>query len=209
MVKGCFLMDLGSGGSVSLTQETSSSLRIDHLSRVRFSNQAGGKGGDTENYTLRAETFCMADTPKNLVVDCSLNTKGALSTGRQYKGIIGNEIWSVYDIVLGLVHSAVWVKRNSNEETFTLSSTNHMVYVDRTDGTDGWIVNGLCRGGIAEKTGIELGDVIIAINNRPVKDITWAEQREGLGLKGETVYTVKKKDGRIVAYTLNIDKQII
>lgn len=209
VVNGWFLMDLGSGGSVSLTQETSSSLHIDSLPRAKFSTQAGGIGGGTEEYTLRAETFCMADTLKNLVIDCSLNTKGALSTGRSYKGIIGNEIWSVYDIVIDPVHSSVWVKRNANEASFSHSSTTHMAYVDRTDITDGWIVNGLYQGGIAEKAGIEVGDIIIAINNRPVKEITWAEQREGLGLKGETVFTVKKKDGRIVAYTLNIDKQII
>ena len=57
--------------------------------------------------------------------------------------------------------------------------------------------------------GIEVGDTIIAINNRPVKKITWEEQRKGLGLKGKTTYTVKKKDGKTVSYTLFIDKQII
>ena len=84
-----------------------------------------------------------------------------------------------------------------------------MAYIDRTDICDGWIVNGLYKGGIAEQAGIEIGDIIIAINNRPVKEITWEEQRKGLGLKVETVYTVKKKDGKTVSYTLFIDKQII
>jgi C-terminal processing protease CtpA/Prc len=63
--------------------------------------------------------------------------------------------------------------------------------------------------GIAEQAGIEIGDIIIAINNRPVKEITLEEQRKGLGLKGETVYTVKKQDGKTISYTLFIDKQII
>ena len=30
-------------------------------------------------------------------------------------GIIGNEIWSLYDIVLDPVSSSVWVKRNENQ----------------------------------------------------------------------------------------------
>ena len=45
--------------------------------------------------------------------------------------------------------------------------------------------------------------------NRPVKEITWEEQRKGLELQGETTYTVQKPDGQIVSYTLFIGKQII
>ncbi|WP_276879193.1 hypothetical protein [Bacteroides heparinolyticus] len=52
-------------------------------------------------------------------------------------------------------------------------------------------------------------DIIIAINNRLVKKITWEEQRKDLGLKGETIYIIKKANGKIISYTLFIDKQII
>ncbi len=44
-------------------------------------------------------------------------------------------------------------------------------FIDRTDICDGWIINGLYKGGIAEQAGIEIGDIIIAINDRPVKEI--------------------------------------
>lgn len=71
-----------------------------------------------------------------------------------------------------------------------------MATFDRTDIYEGWIVNGLYKGGIAEKAGIEIGDIIIAINNRPVKEITWEEQRKGLNLNGEVEYTVKKPTER-------------
>ena len=84
-----------------------------------------------------------------------------------------------------------------------------MAVVDRTDICDGWIVNGLYEGGIAQKAGFEIGDIILSINGRPVKDISWKEQREGLGLEGETIYTVKKKSGKTVTYTLFIKDQII
>ena len=42
-----------------------------------------------------------------------------------------------------------------------------------------------------------------------MKDIPWEEQRKGLDLQGETIYTVKKADGRTVVYTLFIDLPII
>ena len=84
-----------------------------------------------------------------------------------------------------------------------------MAVFGRTDICDGWIVNGLYKGGIAEQAGIEIGDVIIAINDRPVKEISWEEQRKGLNLKGETKYTVRKANGEVVTYTLFVQKQII
>ena len=146
----------------------------------------------------------MVDTLENLVIDCSLNKKGALSSGRPYVGIIGNEIWSLYDIILDPVHSSVWVKRNDNEGSYSRSSVTHMAVIDRTD-----ICDGLYKSGIAEQAGIEIGDIIIEINDRPVKEITWEEQRKGLGLKGKTEYTIKKRNGEIVTYVLYIRNPII
>ena len=75
----------------------------------------------------------MVDTLENIVIDYSLNEKGALSSDRPYIGIIGNEIWSLYDIVLDPVSSSVWVKRNENQGTYAQSSVTHMVTGDRTD----------------------------------------------------------------------------
>ena len=84
-----------------------------------------------------------------------------------------------------------------------------MAVIDRTDICEGWIINGLYKGGIAEQAGIEIGDIIIAINDRPVKEITWEEQRKGLGLNGKTEYTIKKRNGEIVTYVLYIRNPII
>lgn len=208
-VEGWFRMDLGSGSTITLSNETTSALNLAGVRKAYFETQAGGIGGSSEEFELRAEKFCMVDTLENLVIDCSLNKKGALSSGRPYVGIIGNEIWSLYDIILDPVHSSVWVKRNNNEGSYSRSSVTHMAVIDRTDICDGWIINGLYKGGIAEQAGIEIGDIIIAINDRPVKEITWEEQRKGLGLNGKTEYTIKKRNGEIVTYVLYIRNPII
>lgn len=208
-VQGWFRMDFGCGGSVILTNETTSKLQLDNVPKVYFTTQAGGVGGALEDMEMRASKFSLIDTFENIVIDCSLNEKGALSSNRPYLGIIGNEIWSLYDIILDPISSSVWVKRNADKGTYSKASTTHMAVFDRTDICDGWIVNGLYKGGIAEQSGFEIGDIILAINDRPVNEISWKEQREGLRLSGETKYTVKKKDGRIVTYILMISHQII
>ncbi len=208
-IEGWFRMDVGCGSTIILTNETARSLNLSNTPKAYFSTQAGGIGGGSDDVTIRAEKFCLADTLGNLVIDYSLNEKGALSSDRPYLGLIGNEIWSLYDIVIDPVGSAVWVKRNNNKGTYGRASVTHMATFDRTDICDGWIVNGLYKGGIAAQAGIEIGDIITAINGRPVKEIPWDEQRKGLGLKGQTTYTVKKADGSTATYTLLIDRQII
>lgn len=206
---GWFRMDLGCGSTIILTNEAVSSLNINDTPKAYFTTRAGGVGGGSNQVSIRAKQFCMTDTLKNIVIDYSINEKGALSFDRPYLGLIGNKIWSLYDIILDPENSSVWVKRNKNKGIYMLSSVTHMATIDRTDICEGWIVNGLYKDGIAEKAGFEIGDIIIAINNRPVKDITWEEQRNGFELCGKVEYTIKKSDGRIVTYTLFVDKQII
>ena len=125
-LEGWFRMDLGCGSTIILTNETASALNFVDVPKAYFRTQAGGIGGGSEEVTIRAAKFCMVDTLENLVIDYSLNEKGALSSDRPYIGIIGNEIWSLYDIVLDPVSSSVWVKRNENQGTYAQSSVTHM-----------------------------------------------------------------------------------
>ena len=84
-----------------------------------------------------------------------------------------------------------------------------MGYLDRTDISDGWIISSIYDGGIAQQAGFEIGDIILSINGRPVKEISWEEQRKGLGLNGQTTHEVMKKNGETVSYALDIDKEIL
>ena len=81
-VEGWFRMDLGSGSTITLSNETTSALNLAGIRKAYFETQAGGIGGSSEEFELRAEKFGMVDTLENLVIDCSLNKKGALSSGR-------------------------------------------------------------------------------------------------------------------------------
>ena len=208
-VEGWFLLDLGSGSTISLTHETLQQLDLSHTPKASFSTQQGGIGGGSDEAIFRAANFTMGDLFENIVISASFNEHGALSKNQPYVGIIGNQIWSLYDLIIDPTTQKVWVKRNDNKGSYSEASTTHMAVVDRTDISEGWIVNGLYEGGIAQQAGIEIGDVILAINGRKVAEITWEEQRKGLDLKGETQYTVKKKSGETVTYTLQIQDPII
>lgn len=207
VVNGLFLLDMGSASGLSLTNDAYSSLNLSNLPKALYHTQAGGIGGSSDDVLVRANNLIIADTLKNLVVRCSQNTEGALSK-RDYMGLIGNKILSLYDIVFDPHNQLIYFKKISDHKEYSKASTIQMAYFDRTDICDGWIVNGLYKNGIAEKAGIEIGDIIISINGRSVKEISWEEQRN-LKLEGKTIFIIKKVDGSLKEYILNIDKQII
>lgn len=208
-VKGTFRLDMGCGSTIILTNAARKSLDLTGKSQAKCYYSNMGVGGDGTDVNFRAESFRFLDELNNVVVSASYNTEGALSD-REHLGIIGNEILRHYDLIIDAPDSALYARRNNDaDNSYQRSSEIQMGYLDRTDITDGWIVSSMYDDGIAQKAGFEIGDIILSINGRPVKDISWEEQRKGLGLNGPTLYEVRKPDGRIVTYTIVIDRQII
>jgi len=208
-VRGNFRLDLGCGSTITLTNETLKKLDLSGKATADCYYTNMGVGGDGSDVSFRAQAFRFLDELENVVISASYNTEGALSN-RPYVGIVGNEILRHYDLIIDAPNEAIYARRNSDNSTdYQHSSKTQMGYVDRTDICEGWIVSSMYDGGIAQQAGFEIGDVILSIDERPVKDISWEEQIRGLGLTGETVYTVRKSNGEVVTYTLNIQNEII
>lgn len=209
-VKGRFLLDLGCGTSLVLTNRVRETLDFNNKPIARYYTLNYGLGGDGTTMIFRAKSFKLLDELDNVVVSASYNTRGALAGSDKYVGIIGNPILCHYDLIIDYVHKKLFARKNNNpDDDCFISSREQMSYIDRTDICDGWVINSLYDNGIAQRAGFERGDIILSINGRPVKDITWNEQRKGLGLNGRTTYEVKKKNREIVTYILDIDKEII
>lgn len=208
-VKGTFRLDIGCGSTVILTNATLKSLDLNNKPQAKCFYSNMGIGGDGTDVNFRAESFKLLDELQNVVVSASYNTEGALSD-RPHAGIIGNDILCHYDLIIDAPNNTLWARRNNNtDRSYQTSSRTQMGYLDRTDITEGWIVSSLYEGGVAQKAGFEIGDIILSINGISVKNISWEEQRKGLGLKGRVTYIVKKQNGETVTYVLNIDKEII
>lgn len=208
--KGYFLLDLGCGASLILTNNTRKKLNLTNKNTALLYASNMGVGGDGTEVMFRADSFRFLDELNNVVVYASYSDKGALSKDNRYIGILGNPILCHYDLIIDYANKKLYSKKSTSTDMVChTSSQTQMGYLDRTDICDGWIVNSLYQDGIAQQAGFEIGDIIISINDRPVKEITWEEQRKGLGLKGETTYKVRKADGQEVTYTLNIQGGII
>ena len=208
-VKGAFRLDLGCGSTIILTNATLKNLDLSGKPQAKCYYSNMGVGGDGTDVNFRADSFKFLDELHNVVVSASYNTEGALSD-RAHLGIIGNDILCHYDLIIDAPDNTLYARRNSNvDNSYQKSSKIQMGYLDRTDISDGWIISSIYDGGIAQQAGFEIGDIILSINGRPVKEISWEEQRKGLGLNGQTTYEVMKKNGETVSYVLDIDKEIL
>ncbi len=208
-IKGAFRLDLGCGSTLILTNEVLKKISLNGKKTADCYYSNMGVGGDGSDITFRADSFKFLDELNDIVVSASYNTEGALSS-RPHVGIIGNEILRHYDLIIDGPNNAIYARKNSDNNTdYQHSSKTQMGYIDRTDICDGWIVSSIYDKGIAQQAGFEIGDVILSINGRPVNEISWEEQRKGLGLEDETIYIVRKSDGEIVTYILNIKEEIV
>lgn len=209
-VKGRFLLDLGCGTSLVLTNKVREKLDLTQTPTAQYYTSNYGLGGDGTTIIFRAKSFKLLDVLDNVVVTASYNTQGALAGSDNYVGLLGNPILCHYDLIIDYVHKKIYARKNNNpDDDCFISSREQMRYIDRTDICDGWVISSLYDNGIAQRAGFEIGDIILSINGRPVKDISLEEQRKGLGLDGRTTYELKKKNGEIVTYILDIDKEII
>ncbi|SFG65357.1 hypothetical protein SAMN05216383_12614 [Prevotella sp. KH2C16] len=176
-IVGKMLVDLGSAGAFTLTSATARKYGLDSLitRKLRWYTAYGGIGGAGSSYDFRAKGariggFEWAD----VLMDYSLNESGALSA-RPYLGIIGNEIWSRFEVVFCPQGNKMYLRRNADYDKPYEMGTFGFGYVDRTKTLGYWVVTGLYEGGKAEKAGLRIDDHILLLNGRPVSelDIHW------------------------------------
>ena len=177
-IKGEALMDLGSGGSVSLTNDVSQQYSLNEISPLLYySSLHGGIGGESSECDFRADIVTVGPfSLHGVTMDYSNNTGGALSR-REYIATIGNEIWERFDMMIDLSGKRLYLRPNTKFEESFESPVRGFGYTDRSRTLGCWVVNGLYALSNAEKAGLRKGDHIIAINGRSVKEISFEERR--------------------------------
>ncbi|PTL27200.1 hypothetical protein C3V39_09360 [Prevotella sp. oral taxon 820] len=197
VIRGPFLMDTGSGGTIDFTSEATRKYKLDSIRRKKQITDISNFGigsKEKEYYTdMQSDLIVIGeDTIKKRVVSYLPQGVGALSK-RKYLGIVGNAIWSKYNLLLDIVHQCVYVKRFKKDKA--ASAEYDYGFRNRTDICDGWIVSSLVRDGDAAKAGMELGDTIVAVNGKPAKAFTWDEE-ENVDDVPVQILDIKGVDGK-------------
>ena len=102
IIDGEFLLDFGSGGSVSLTSPISQKSKLKDViqEKALYYTNHGGVGGASSSYVFRAESFQIGDFVfDNISMSYSLDTAGAMSS-KKHLGLLGNKVLERFDILI-------------------------------------------------------------------------------------------------------------
>lgn len=193
-VEGEALIDLGSGGSVTLTSAVASQHGVKVVSpQMHYSYFTGGIGGAASGSDFRAKSASVGGfTLNDITMDYSDNTEGALSD-REYIAIVGNDFWERFDMIIDLNGNRLYLKPNNRFSEPFKSPVHGFSYIDRSHTLGCWIVNCLYKDSNAENAGLRNGDRISKINGRDVSDITLEEQKHLLDNLDSVTLTVQRE----------------
>ncbi|MBR4135674.1 MAG: hypothetical protein IKU03_04590 [Bacteroidales bacterium] len=177
LVKGWYMMDTGSGGTVSYTAQAARQFQLDTISGKRYICDVAqfGLGDKKQEYIVYLPSDYMVigdDTIQKMPISYIPEGVGAFGN-MEYLGVIGNAIWSRYNIIIDAENEMLYLRRFKE---FTPIPTYDYTFRNRTDICKGWLVSSLFREGDAANAGMALEDTIISINGRNVTDYSWEEE---------------------------------
>lgn len=177
-VKGWYLMDTGSGGSVSFTSGAVAEFAFEKIEGKRYladMTQAGigDKAMETSVEMMSDHILIGSDTIRYTDIDYVPEGVGAMGN-RPYLGIIGNDVWDRYNIIIDAKNQMLYLRRHKTDEP--IGKKYGYSWRNRTDICRGWVVSYMNHSSEAHEAGVEIGDTIIAINGRDVHDYSWDEE---------------------------------
>ena len=179
-IEGWYLMDTGAGSSMIFTAAAVEEYQLESLPGKRHIidiTQFGiGDKAQEEIVSMQSQLIVIgSDTIRDEEIFYITEGVGAFSD-REYLGVIGNDVWSSYNIVIDASKGVMYLKRF--KEHPPVEPSYGYSFRNRTDIGMGWIVSAITRDGEAAKAGLQLNDRIIAVNGKPVEDYTWEEEND-------------------------------
>ncbi len=196
-IQGWYLMDTGSGSSVDFTAKAMQQFKMGTIPGKRYIKDILQFGiGDKKQESLvnmQSDLIIIGnDTIRKKPISYIPEGTGAFGN-QTYIGVIGNDIWHDYNIIIDAKNNSLYLRRFKPSKPE--GPTYDYKFRNRTDIGKGWTISSLIRGGDAESAGIELGDIITAINGKNVVDYTWDEEYDMTNIPKQTI-DISSSDGK-------------
>lgn len=196
-VEGSFLVDLGMAGTLALSGITANRYKLDKAVTNRIFSYAknSGVGGESAEYIFRADSLHIGNFSFGAVkASFGIDSTGATTSSKKHLGMIGNEILEKFEVVIDFSSKHLYLKPNDSfNKPFKLQGPG-FTYSDRSKTLGGWIVNGFYKNSNAEKSGLQVNDKIISVNNIKVSDIPFEQQKDFLDSDKKVILMVERND---------------
>ncbi len=184
------LVDLGCSDAIILNTPYFKSLQKSVLpdNIVDYTILYGGAlGGNSDGGDFRISSIKLGtDIINNPIISFSKDTLGAFSK-TDYDGLLGNEILDRYNYAIDYHTQKLYLTKNAKSKKIFKSSLTGF-YAMKTN--DVAIVMSVYYQSDACKNGIKLGDTIVEINDKKVKDLTGKEFYEEMNGEGKQIKVI-------------------
>lgn len=182
------LMDLGCSDAIILNTPYFNSLTkkgilpektIDYT--ILYAGALGGNsnGGDFRSVSIKLGDYII----NNPIISFSKDTLGAFSN-TNYDGLLGNEILDRYNYTIDYKNQKLYLIENSKSEK-DFKTTLSGFYALKTSKEA--IVMSIYYQSEAYKNGLQLGDTIVAVNNKKIENLTDKKFYEELKKEGKAI----------------------
>ena len=205
VITGEALVDLGSGGTVTFTAAVAKQHSLRNISPVlTYALAHGGVGGEAAGCYFRAEKASIGPfSLSDVLMDYSLNTGGALAAS-EYIGIVGNDFWERFDMIMDLPGKTLYLRPNQNYSKPFKCPVEGFAYTDRSKTLGCWVVNCIIKDSNAEKAGLKNKDQILTINGKDVKTISLDEQKTLFDEMTSIILTIRRGDStQTISFNFN------
>lgn len=133
-----------------------------------------GVGGNASGRVTRSGTLTIGSVAvHDPVVELSTAKQGA-GADQYVAGNIGGEILKHFTVTFDYAHQTMYLKPNKDFDA-PMNYDRSGMWINGTDG--GFAVKAVMSGGPAERAGLEVGDVITAVNGKPAGGIALYDMR--------------------------------
>ena len=154
-----FLLDLGYGGFISLTEKTASAYNFHDKILIE------GEGDISANGVVKESSF-LVPLKKLAIANIEFNKQVAFFSKSNNLNLLGSELTKYFIVTLDFKNKNLILTPYTNTETeyetfgFSTNILNNKVYVNK-------LFNNLP----AQKTGLQLNDLIVSINDKPIEEL--------------------------------------
>lgn len=179
-VSGYTILDLGSGGSLTLSSPIARENKLDNTisNKYRVSRKLGGYGGKTSSWYFRARNIKFGNTVINQpVMNYSTDAKGYLSYWGLL-GLMGTKILERFNMIFDFYNHRFYFKPNtrfSNDYKGNMTGFNSKNILN--DDQNRRRIYNVIEGSPADKAGIKVGDIITHIDGIAISEISVKERK--------------------------------
>ena len=199
-ISGLYVLDTGNGNSVYLLKAAARQFDLEGCQRKKPKALTGKIGVGNKN--IQTVSTILADSIdfggyKLQPTPIFYQPDGEGNLGKvPFVGFIGIGVLKHFNMVIDIPNERLYVWKNKMESD---KSDNRIIgfnFVNRSDVCDGGIVGSLMEGSDAQNAGICIGDTILSVNDKAMKDMTAEEESECMK-SSEVNVTWRGKDGKV------------